>query len=316
MRRRKLTTSERSDGLIHERWSLIDGSFQNLKDPAQSLVVLGDVVQLREAIFQQYPERKLEMQLKRANFRQVKSALPARTPVPTADVSRTNASWTQETISLYDTSNYTDLPNLIHRLSHVLLFEPTSISTRVRRAICRYRVRDLSNALEDLEEALELAARGPTDDGAKEVERSVTVDALRIKALVLEEMQYVFIPLESFSLLVHKVIVCLGISDIASAGTVLERLLQLSPNDVLALSLRAKLRATSGDFEGAREDLAATNLAVQNDLAYRSRLGDGECDLEYLVSARRSLFLQGDVLSARVDNDEHEHRVEAGPILA
>lgn len=73
-------------------------------------------------------------------------------------------------------------------------------------------------------------------------------------------------------------------SDTLAASSDLEHLLSLSPNDVLALSLRAKLRGNSGDLEGAREDLAETNLAVRNDLAYRSRLGDGECDLEYLVS--------------------------------
>lgn len=73
-------------------------------------------------------------------------------------------------------------------------------------------------------------------------------------------------------------------SDNTSALEDLEQLLVLSPNDVLGLSLRAKLRAMQGDLDAAQDDLASTNLAVRNDLAYRSRLGDGELDLEYLVS--------------------------------
>lgn len=83
-------------------------------------------------------------------------------------------------------------------------------------------------------------------------------------------------------------------SDNTAAIETIEELILLSPNDVLALSLRAKIRAAAGDIKGAQDDLAETNLAVRNDLAYRSRLGDGECDLEYLVSlfiAHRSAFL-------------------------
>lgn len=88
----------------------------------------------------------------------------------------------------------------------------------------------------------------------------------------------------------------------------LEHLLTLSPNDVLALSLRAKLRGNSGDLEGAREDLAETNLAVRNDLAYRSRMGDGECDLEYLVR-----FWTFESVCYRTDaTSSLKHRLEDG----
>ncbi|GAA5967843.1 hypothetical protein JCM3765_001898 [Sporobolomyces pararoseus] len=224
-----------NDGLIHDRWSLVEGSHQNIRDPFESLVIVGDVVQLREAIFQQYPERRVEFQTRRQKFK-------------------------EETIKLYDASSYQDLPNLINRLSHVLLWEPTSISTRVRRAICRFRLRDLSNALQDLEYALELSTRPRTGEDGGQQSGRVDLDALRVKALVLEEMH-----------------------DNAAAIQTVEDLLLLSPNDVLALSIRAKLRAAAGDVAGAQDDLAETNLAVRNDLAYRSRLGDGECDLEYLT---------------------------------
>lgn len=193
----------------------------------------------------------------------------------------------QETIQLYDSSSYTDLPSLINRLSHILLYESSSISTRIRRGIARYRLRDLSNALDDLDSAIELSTRSRIREGedGREVEEEgeIDLDALRMRALVREEMQYVHFAYSRragmtvlTSLSTH--------SDTLSALSDLEHLLSLSPNDVLALSLRAKLRGNSGDLEGAREDLAETNLAVRNDLAYRSRLGDGECDLEYLVS--------------------------------
>ncbi|KAL8291555.1 hypothetical protein RQP46_002533 [Phenoliferia psychrophenolica] len=43
------------------------------------------------------------------------------------------------------------------------------------------------------------------------------------------------------------------------------------------------MRGNSGDLKGAQADLATTNKAVTSDMAYRSRLGDGDCDLEYLA---------------------------------
>jgi len=66
-----------TDGLIHDRWSLVNGSHQNVKDPKEPLIILGDVVQLREAIFQSYPERRLEFTKKRQVYREVSRALTA-----------------------------------------------------------------------------------------------------------------------------------------------------------------------------------------------------------------------------------------------
>ncbi|GAA5870905.1 hypothetical protein JCM16303_001625 [Sporobolomyces ruberrimus] len=224
-----------NDGLIHDRWTLVSTCCENVRDPSEPLLILGDVVQLREAIFQQYPQRRLEFQHKREKFR-------------------------EDTIALYDSSNYTDLPRLVDSLSHILLWEPSSISTRIRRAICRYRMRDLSHALEDLNYAINLSTRIASSEGQGRQAGSIDLDALRMRALVKEEMH-----------------------ENTSALEDLEQLLVLSPNDVLGLSLRAKLRAMYGDLDGAQDDLASTNLAVRNDLAYRSRLGDGELDIEYLA---------------------------------
>jgi hypothetical protein len=64
-----------SDGLIHDRWSLVDGAHDNVRDPSEPLVILGDVIQLREAIFQQHPERRIEFEMKRKNFREVRNCL-------------------------------------------------------------------------------------------------------------------------------------------------------------------------------------------------------------------------------------------------
>ncbi|GAA5891383.1 hypothetical protein JCM5296_006507 [Sporobolomyces johnsonii] len=221
-----------NDGLIHDRWTLVEGSHENVRDPADPLLIVGDLVQLREAIFKSFPERRVEMQAKRQAYR-------------------------EETIQLYDSSDYTSLSTVINRLSHVLLFEPTSVSIRVRRGIARYRLRDLSAALEDLDRAVELSTR---DAAGTPNRHEPDVDALRARALVKEEMH-----------------------DNDSALADLEAILSQSPHDVLALGLRAMLRGSAGDLVGAQADLAATNQAVRSGKAYRSRLGDADCDLEYLA---------------------------------
>lgn len=72
-------------------------------------------------------------------------------------------------------------------------------------------------------------------------------------------------------------------SDYTSASLDLDLVLTVSPHDILARSLRATLRANASNLKGAQEDLAATNEAITKELAYRSRLGDSDCDLEYLA---------------------------------
>ncbi|GAA5924787.1 uncharacterized protein JCM15063_005732 [Sporobolomyces koalae] len=224
-----------NDGLIHDRWSLVSGNHKNLRDPSTPLIILGDVVQLREAIFQSDPDRRPHFRAKRQAYR-------------------------ADTIRLYDASCYTDLPDLINRLSHILLSEPKSISTRIRRGICRYRLRDLENALADLEQAISLSTESRIGENGHEEQGSISLDALRMRALVKEEMH----------------------DNVASAED-LEQLLLLSPNDVLGLSLRAMLRASAGDLTGAQDDLARTNTAVRKHVVYRSSVGDSDCDLEFLV---------------------------------
>ncbi|GAA5930672.1 hypothetical protein JCM1841_004733, partial [Sporobolomyces salmonicolor] len=123
-----------NDGLIHDRWTLVEGSHKNMRDPAEPLLIVGGLVQLREAIFRSFPERRAQMQAQRQAYREA-------------------------TIRLYDSSDYTNYPAVIKRLSHVLLFELTPISIRIRRGIARYRLRELAAALEDLDNAVELSTR-------------------------------------------------------------------------------------------------------------------------------------------------------------
>lgn len=62
-----------------------------------------------------------------------------------------------------------------------------------------------------------------------------------------------------------------------------EAVLSTESNDVLCLSLRASLRGNTGDTAAAQADLAATNTAIRSGKVYRSKLGDSDCDLEYLA---------------------------------
>lgn len=76
------------------------------------------------------------------------------------------------------------------------------------------------------------------------------------------------------------------LSEFTSMRDDLSTLLVLSPHDILALSLRATDRATNqDDLRGAQTDLALTNAinAPGGPGAWRSSLGDGDCDLEYVA---------------------------------
>ncbi|GAA6047707.1 hypothetical protein JCM3770_001734 [Rhodotorula araucariae] len=221
-----------NDGLIHDRWSLVTGSHKNLRDPGEPLLIVGDVVQLREALFKSFPERRSEFQEHRQAYR-------------------------RETLEIYNSASYVQLPDLLDRLSHILLYEPTSVSLRIRRGMVYYRLRLLRKALEDLDAAVDLSKRGV--DGERDMHEP-DVDALRARALVLEEM--------------HENTAALRDIDLVLSST---------PHDVLVLSLRAALRGVAGDVEGAQADLAAMNAAVRNGKAYRSRLGDADADLEFLA---------------------------------
>ncbi|GAA5885014.1 hypothetical protein JCM6882_007192 [Rhodosporidiobolus microsporus] len=221
-----------NDGLIHSRWTLVEGTHKNLRDPSEPLVIVGDVVQLREAIFTSFPERRNEFTSRRQSYR-------------------------EETTRLYESSTHAELPSLINRLSHVLLFEPTSVSLRIRRGIAFYRLRFLSESLADLTRAIELSTRSAEGEPDQ---HDPDIDALRARALVLEEMH-----------------------DNSAALRDIEAVLSAEPHDVLSLSLRAIIRSNSADVISAQADLAATNAAVRSGKAYRSRLGDADCDLEYLT---------------------------------
>ena len=92
------------------------------------------------------------------------------------------------TLRLYKSSTFMDLPVLLDRFSHILLFEPSSVSLHVRRGLVNYRLRLLDDALRDLDLAVHLSKRGLSGETDK---HKPDVDALRARALVLEELQYV-----------------------------------------------------------------------------------------------------------------------------
>lgn len=92
------------------------------------------------------------------------------------------------TLRLYKSSTFADLPVLLDRFSHILLFEPNSVSLHVRRGLVNYRLRLLDDALRDLDLAVHLSKRGLSGEKDK---HKPDVDALRARALVLEELQCV-----------------------------------------------------------------------------------------------------------------------------
>ncbi|GAA5998100.1 uncharacterized protein JCM10292_002323 [Rhodotorula paludigena] len=240
-----------NDGLIHDRWFLVSNEYhqQNLRDPGEPLIIVGDVVQLREALFVAFPERRTDFQERRQAYR-------------------------RETLDLYESASYANLPDLVNRLSHILLFEPTSVSLRVRRGMCYYRLRFLDEALADLDAAVDLSKRSVEGEPDK---HEPDIDALRARAFILEERH-----------------------ENALAMRDIDLVLESTPNDVLALSLRAILRGSAGDVTAAQADLAATNAAVRSGKAYRSRLGDADCDLEYLARGWAYCSV-GDFASAAAD---------------
>lgn len=219
--------------VILPRWAQCPSSKSRIDDvPPQPLFIVGDVVQLREAIFQTFPSRRIEYETKRQVYR-------------------------EETIRLYDEAGHDALPDIIYRLSHVLHWEPTSVSLRIRRGIARYRLRDLAGAHLDLSHAILLSTRSL--DGTPD-QHDPDLDALRARALVREEMHD------------HKA----AMEDVTAV-------LRRSARDVLALSLRASIRGNEGNLRGAQADLSMTNVAISNQTAYQSRIGAADVDLEYLA---------------------------------
>lgn len=214
---------------------------------------MGDVVQLREACFQSFPARKIEFQKRRQEYRDVRGILwhPIRFSRPLTP------SMLQETLALYATCAPSDLPHLINRLSHLLLWDPNSVTLRIRRGIALYRLRSLSLSLADLTSAVTLSTTSTTGEPNS---HAPDFDALRFRALVLEELH-----------------------DTPGVLRDVTMVLKDSPHDILALSLRAALRGNEGDLVGAQADLMSTNEAIMGEKVYRSRLGDSDCDLEYMA---------------------------------
>lgn len=152
---------ERADGLIYDRWSLVNGRLRSSTAQREPLTILGDVVQLREKLFSAYPERKQKLRDLRQTYRLA-------------------------TLRLYKSASFTDLPELLDRLTHVLLYEPKSVSLHVRRGYVNYRLRLLDASLADFHAAVEQSKVGV--NGEKDRHKP-DVDALRARALALSEMQ-------------------------------------------------------------------------------------------------------------------------------
>lgn len=57
-----------SDGYIHDRWTLISERPEHPRKPGVPLLICGEVIQLRSAIFAQYPERRDEFLARRASL--------------------------------------------------------------------------------------------------------------------------------------------------------------------------------------------------------------------------------------------------------
>ncbi|GAA5954514.1 hypothetical protein JCM8115_004612 [Rhodotorula mucilaginosa] len=239
-----------SDGLIYDRWALVNAKPVPDDDDAKSPPrILGEVTELRDKLFAAFPNRKQLYRSMRQEYR-------------------------LNTLRLYKSSTFADLPVLLDRFSHILLFEPNSVSLHVRRGLVNYRLRLLDDALRDLDLAVHLSKRGLSGEKDK---HKPDVDALRARALVLEEL--------------HRN---------KDALRDIEAVLAQVPRDVLALSLRATIRGNDGDATGALADLATTNAAVRAGKAYRSRLGDDDSDLEYLARGWAYCSV-GDFASAATD---------------
>lgn len=97
--------------------------------------------------------------------------------------------FTQDTIRLYLNTTFTALPDLLNRLSHVLLYEPDNISILVRRGYVNYRLRHLADAEHDFDKALKMSQASEGYDCADGLTAFPNLDALRGRALVRHEMQ-------------------------------------------------------------------------------------------------------------------------------
>lgn len=150
-----------TDGSIYDRWSLVNGPPRFSSVPPEPLTIVGDVVQLREKLFAAFPERKQK-------FRDLRQA------------------YRLATLRLYKSAAFTDLPELLGRLSNVLRYEPNSISLHIRRGYVNYRLRFLEAAVADFQAAVEQSKLGI--NGEKDRHKA-DVDALRARALALAEMQ-------------------------------------------------------------------------------------------------------------------------------
>lgn len=136
------------------------------------VIILGSASQLQTSIFDRYPDRIEECEARRVAFEKT-------------------------TVEAHESSTFESLPLLVDSLSHVLLWNPFSVSSLLRRGIARFRLRDLQGALNDFDNAVEASLLNHEDKKGKgkagEVIRAeVSIEALRMRAVIKEEIQCVF----------------------------------------------------------------------------------------------------------------------------
>jgi hypothetical protein len=232
----------------------------------KDLTILGELEQLRDALFALYPERKQEYHLRRQSFKHQCLALCGRE----GHTQLRSQSFVSRKGTSFDT-----LLGLIWHLTHILSWEPrqTAIHWHVRRAVAYYRLRDFPNAFKDLNDAVDISSkrRGRID-----------VDALRYRALARE--------------MCH---------DLEGAQADIDEILkhQQKP-DPLAYALRASIKASQGLLDGALADIDRIPQAIQSAQKWQSEVALENFDLVYLAAgwARASVRLQHTERFARQAN--------------
>ncbi|CED85329.1 Tetratricopeptide repeat-containing domain [Phaffia rhodozyma] len=127
-----------SDGFIHDRFTLLTHKPNHPTKPNEPLRILGDIGQLRTAIFVRYPERKDECFSRRAQF-------------------------TEEAVRHSSDFFFAEVGDVLEKLSAVLSWKAgeEDAGLLVRRGIIRWRIRHLTGALSDFQTALLLSPTLP-----------------------------------------------------------------------------------------------------------------------------------------------------------
>lgn len=193
-----------TDGRILDRLTLI--LHPNLMDDhGRKVELLAPITQLREAIFLTFPERRKAFEERRKDLM--------------VDTAKSCVG-----------CSHVEMPDVLFNLDHILSFDTDATEFRIRRALIKFRLRDLKSSLEDLSQIV--------DSTSTSIPYSHKLLALKYRAMVHSEC--------------HD-----PKSSIEDLNTVLAEI----PDDFFALSLRASNCAVLGRTGEAFRDL---NDAVLN----------------------------------------------------